>query len=217
MSVDDEFGGHFHILEANLSADYGEAPIRGIDGVGTPYAQGNELSGTCAQAVCFIANALLLQHAEGLYGISEVTAIASDELSHIQEKKTEVILRGLNTREIEAYFKSKLVGLRAATQERPLTLKATTSKHGFTPARWLESLLRSYILSGMPVIIPVDQSKLGQYVNAEIKKYGSSACGGAIRCTGRCGSSRCPTCTSTTTSTTARPCAPTRVPTTSGG
>lgn len=126
------------ILSRELGIPYGEGrPLRG-----TPYVKGIEFSGLCAQAVCFMVNILLADEARGVFGISEITALASDR------NLEEFLLHGLTIRQICDYFSNPEVNLEATCQF-PMASELVEEE-------WVATVLDSYLGSGFPVILPVD-------------------------------------------------------------
>ena len=138
-------GERYFILEADLGASYGEDKASW----GTPYAKHIPLAGggLCAQAVCFMATALMHKHARGVYGTGEITAIAADE------QDSELVLSGLQESRMAQYFSADAVGLNAITQQAN---RITHEADGIAFAQAIESYLRSK----MPVILFVDFGRM---------------------------------------------------------
>ena len=144
----------FHVITTNLLAAYGEVAssnnLSTNKARGTGYIQYTELTGTCSQAACFIASVLLSDHAKGVYGLAEVTALAKDERGYSDE----IPVVGLTCREIVNYFQSDFVQLNCSFQQVPRNrLKGQTAEQLFCQA------LKAYLISNMPVILPVDKER----------------------------------------------------------
>ena len=140
LPVPDRLKDIFYILEQKLGKIYGEPS----EILGTPYIRHIDMAGggLCAQAACFIATLLLHNYANGIYGIADITAIASGIV------KRELVLSGLNYDAISRYFESDEVGLRCVWQ-RP-------DSWGDTKIEQFSNPIRSYLLSNCPVILPTD-------------------------------------------------------------
>lgn len=163
----------FQFVDSDLYQAYGEDPpsesIRGI-----PFVQSITLGGgLCAQAVCFMASCVLSEHAKGIHGLGEISAIVSKVAKSTDNRL--LLLGGLNAENIRDYFNSEEVGLSSAV---------LTTNFLFWPAMaiskwsWFEShtgacVIDFYLRSGMPVVLLVDASKLPEYYGrcgAEIDK-----------------------------------------------
>jgi len=144
---------HFHVLTTPLGWAYGEQEeIRG-----TPFVNHVRLGGgLCAQAVCFMATALLQETTRGIYGVAEITAIASDQDARILN------LGGMTAEKICSYFNHPQVGLGASLQIIPVhqdEVRIRAWQYG--------EALRSYVLSDAPVVILVD---LGRMCGVKLRK-----------------------------------------------
>jgi hypothetical protein len=86
----------YHVLTTELGLAYGEhGEIHG-----TPFVNHVRLGGGwCAQAVCLMATALCQETARGIYGVAEITALASDQDSSVLD------LGGMTPDKICNYFK----------------------------------------------------------------------------------------------------------------
>ncbi len=166
------------VLQADLGREYGETNREG-EMLGTPYVKHIPLAGggLCAQAVCFMATALLHQHSGGLHGLLEVTALAQRE--KIRESEAaghdvyEMQLSGLDYGGMTRYFRE--VGLRAIKQV-PKTMGYadpgadwTSRDDAFTAAA------RAYLGSGMPIVLTVDIGRLGAPAKPEEQLKGGMA------------------------------------------
>lgn len=170
--------GTWKILQADLGREYGEASESGKLS-GTPYVKHIPLAGggLCAQAVCFMATALLHEFASGLHGLLEVTALAQHE--KIRESEAagndvyEMQLSGLDYGGMTRYFQE--VGLRAIKQV-PKTMgyanpaaNWTSRNDAFTAAA------HAYLRSGMPMVLTVDVGRLGAPAKPEKQLRGGMA------------------------------------------
>jgi hypothetical protein len=147
------------MLTADLAGAYGEAPVARFDPEtgtaaapgwrGTPYIRQVAMSGggLCAQAACYMATALLHEHARGIHGVADVSSLVSDE------RYDEMRLTGLTDKQLRDYFRHAEVGLYAiwqcAFRERLPTFTVT-----------FKIALQAYLRSGMPIILPVDSGRL---------------------------------------------------------
>jgi len=140
----------WHVLEVEIGEDYGEPPL-----LGTPYVQGYAFSGLCAQAACFMANIISLNETKSVHGIAEITMLAGNA-------REELPLKGLSPFEVTRYFSGPDVDLAAQYQgiaPGSLYTSRTSKDQALLAQRFRESL-RAYILSGVPVLVPVDYSRL---------------------------------------------------------
>lgn len=137
--------GRFHVLKARLGFAYGEEE----NTAGTPYVSHIPLSGggLCAQAVCFMASALLSDDAKGVYGVADVTALAAGDDTR------ELLLTGLDQASMIRYFTHDRVGLRATWQ------LARRESEGAYHRPFCEALV-AYVCSGMPVVLPLDSLRM---------------------------------------------------------
>ncbi len=152
------------VLQADLGREYGEVSEPG-ELLGTPYVKHIPLAGggLCAQAVCFMATALLHEFASGLHGLLEVTALAQHQA--IRESEAggndvyEMQLSGLDYGGMTRYFGE--VGLRAIKQV------PKTMGYSDPGADWMNrndaftAAARAYLRSGMPIVLTVDVGRLG--------------------------------------------------------
>ena len=161
---------YYHILMA-----HGLASCMGEDSAtceeGTPYAQSSPMSGHCAQAVCLMAASLLHEQARGVFAVAEINAMLHDDATHSEGREpVHLPLQGLTPQEMERYFKLQDVGLGASWQ---------MLDNGYVPEyenqeSRFQRCLRSYVLSGFPVILPVSSSRLaGANIPESCKLKGS--------------------------------------------
>lgn len=148
----------YHLLTVELGLAYGEHER--IEG--TPFVTHIRLGGgLCAQAVCFLATALHQSTARGIYGVGEITALASDE-----DART-INLEGMTPDRICAYFNHPKVGLSAWRETIPYS----------EPGIWkFTEALRSYALSDVPVILCLDLGRMCgvKYVRRDGQKVAES-------------------------------------------
>lgn len=147
-----ELAGAYHVLAAKLGIAYGEQWEPGQNFAGTPYMRHINLAGggLCAQAVCFMATCLLYEHAPRIYGLAEITHLAAERAF------SELCISGLSYAEIMRYFEG--AGLRCRLQK-------PKEKDRKPPGRHFSWALRSYLGSGMPVVLPVDAGRLAGRFN----------------------------------------------------
>lgn len=132
-----------------LTSELGRAYGEGRDIRGTPYVKHIPLAGggLCAQAVCFMATALLHRFAVGVYGVAEITALVT------QDDSDEFRLSGLSPDQMVSYFRNPLVGLNAIHQQA-MCVDYRQREQMF------QNALRTYILSKMPIILMVDFGRM---------------------------------------------------------
>jgi len=148
----------FHVLSTQLGLAYGEDE----EVEGTPFVNHIRLGGgMCAQAVCFMATALQQHTTRGIYGVAEITALASDE--HVRA----LDLGGMTAQKMCSYFNHPKVGLSALRQ-----VILISEQNPAIPILRFGEAVRSYVLSDMPVILLVD---LGRMLGVEWKKDGDRA------------------------------------------
>lgn len=147
----------YHLITKSLHREYGEVgSTRGENfqadsRQGTPFVKPVAFGGgLCAQACCFIATAILHDHARGVYGLGEITALASSP------QLKELLIAGLNESEIVTYFHN--VGLNAVPQ---FSNPNVIGRH-LKPSQDLDfkQALHGYVASHMPVILGVDPARL---------------------------------------------------------
>lgn len=141
----------YHILQAKLGRAYGEDS----DTQTTPFVRHISLSGggLCAQATCFMATALLHDYAKGVFGLAEVTALAHPRPAQ------ELPLVGLSQHQIIAFFNSPYVNLNASWQRAEPMGGQEGPYHGHAKA--FGNALATYLMSNMPVILPLDSHRMG--------------------------------------------------------
>lgn len=122
----------------------------------TPYLKHMALGGgLCAQAVCFMATVLHRRRAPGIFGVTEITAVArgvNDETGTLPW----VNLKGLLTDQIIEFFRNPAIDLNTIAQAAKYNLLLPANHSNLQFAR----AVQSYLLSDMPVIIPVDLFRL---------------------------------------------------------
>ena len=123
----------------------------------------------CAQAACFMATSLMHGVANGIFGVPEITALAKGEAAE------ELLLGGMGHFDILSYFRHPSVGLWASHQTtawlQPLfkgqfLLTACVdpvSRENRDELQMVDLcgfVLNSYVMSGMPVIVPLDMGRM---------------------------------------------------------
>lgn len=142
----------FKVLTAQLGKAYGESA--NIEG--TPFIKNFDLTGLCAQATCFMANALLANHARGIHGIGEISKLAYFPNS---DDAAEMEIFGLGKKHFINYFRHSRVGLNAFWH--------TVHKHqgtplgpGRSPAERFYDLASVYLKSGFPIVVLLDAGRM---------------------------------------------------------
>lgn len=144
------------ILCAPLGRAYGECCGK-EDGetYGTPFLRQVKLGGgMCAQAACFMVAALMHEHSKGVHGVSEITSIAKSE-----EDSQQLELGGIKPVDMARYFNSPYVGLSSMIHTKPFYILKNSPKIG----GYYRFALRTYVLSGFPVIQTLDAAKLWKH------------------------------------------------------
>ena len=146
----DQLDNDYHILKTNLWEVYGEKD-NGKNAF--PYVKYTQMGGgLCSQACCFMATALLHQYSQGIYAIPEITMIAL-----VTDFKPEFLsFHGLTIRQMQKFFRDPRVGLNAVDE---VLLVADGVGDDLAKKR-ISFVIRSYILSGVPVFQIMDNSLL---------------------------------------------------------
>lgn len=137
----------YHFIDAQLSRAYGESDpkLDYPDFRGIPYVRNISIAGgLCSHACCFMATALLHDHASGIHGLAEIMALASSP------RRTRLEVAGLNDQQMNRYF--NFVGLTLTNQ--------AARANGAEKLHEFEAAVRSYIMSNMPVIAFLDLGRL---------------------------------------------------------
>jgi hypothetical protein len=147
----------FCIITADLAGAYGETSNdeHGYDG--SVYVKHIALAGggLCAQAVCFMAAAHLNVHASSIHGLAEITHYATNTAAGAPFHKLEIVLDGLDFAGMSHYFEA--IGLRALLQKAFYSEPKNKGEPSFD---LFAPVLKAYLLSKMPVIIPVDCERM---------------------------------------------------------
>lgn len=109
--------------------------------------------GMCAQAACFITSLLNHQQIRGIYGIPEITEIAKNDTT-----VDELDFGGLNQVEVRDYFRHAKIGMHAFIEryDQEKERGAAADPHSNDAMARLAFALRSYVLSGVPIILPIN-------------------------------------------------------------
>ncbi len=164
LTVPERLRSEFKTIARDFGRAYGEG--KSIEGI--PYAKTTRLSGMCAQAVCFMATALLHDHSTGVFGVPEITRYASDM------DRLETLVTGLMPREISHYFERVgLSGVSINLNEWPRTAATERQGAGRTRSPGLlprgsamtcfTASARAYLRSGFPVLFRVDAGRMAGY------------------------------------------------------
>lgn len=151
---------------------------------GSPYMRQIQMlgAGVCAQAVCFMASALLARHARYLHGLAEITTrarnIRSDPHTILYGVEQWHLTGGLNPGEIMAYFRSN--GLKTHLPGVPSALPLPRPRLKELAKKWnvrketvqAAAALRRYLLAGVPVILNVDSNRLRRHSPEDVKRLG---------------------------------------------
>lgn len=143
------------VIVSNLADGYDEIDLPWSMPFATHFPIGG---GMCAQAVCFQANSLMHQWAKGVFGVSEISYLASSRdqsSSALADDVSFLDFSGLRAESIERFFSHPLLNL-------------SSFRHSFKnhiPARYdsefsrFKTTLKSYVHSGIPTIVAVNFEK----------------------------------------------------------
>ena len=157
---------HYKIVKAPLLVAYGETLSMDRLLWGTPFMKCINLGGgLCSQASCFMASALLHQHASGVFGLAEISTYAADP------RFDEVCLSGLTNDQISNFFDR--INLNGTQQKVHPSAAADFIARNDVRAKSVvefESVLRGYLLSNIPLILPTDQRRLAGKIDIPEKQ-----------------------------------------------
>lgn len=142
----------FFIISKKLGQYYDEDS----ESSSTPFVMYTDLTGVCAQAAAFISSVLLIDYCKGIFGLSEISNLAHSE------EKGNFQVRALTPLEVSAYFSNPRVGMAA----EPQTMSPLRYRHQSKDV-FFKNALRSYVLSGFPVILQVDFGRLNGLGSAQ--------------------------------------------------
>lgn len=169
-------GDEWHLLKAHFGKACGEVEPGAADQLLTPYLRHMRPGGgLCAQAACFMSTSLHANLGAHVHGIPEVTAIAKEFTTNRFPERID--FEGLTTEELAGYFKSAenpALNSRwqAARLFRSNDIVPSLADANNKMVRELEHALRSYVLSDMPIIFPVDVGRMqGLGSNRKIQYY----------------------------------------------
>ena len=176
----------YRALEVDLSVAYGERdPDQGRSFPATPYMRHIKLAGggMCAQACCFMANCVLVEHSRHVAGLAEITALADEGFAAFSERDTqdaghdafELKISGLTVEGVARYFES--VGLKAALQRGAPPASQHPHRVAGASREW-GCALRAYLRSNMPILLPVDLERMagGTSEKLDDPEAGPTAC-----------------------------------------
>jgi hypothetical protein len=139
---------HYSFLTCSLGADYGEDEMEPA----TPFVTHISIGGgLCAQAACFMA-LCLLEHSD-IFGISEITLLASDA-----EGKDELEIHGLKPITMVRFFES--IGLAAQLQEGGRQESMIKKEEILTEIEKIRAALRIYVDNKIPVLPMLSASRM---------------------------------------------------------
>jgi len=140
---------HYSFLTCSLGADYGEDEMRPA----TPFVTHISIGGgLCAQAACFMA-LCLLEHSD-IFGISEITLLASDA----EGNKDELEIHGLKPRTMVKFFEK--IGLSAQLQEGAGPESMSTEAEILIEIEKIRAALRVYVDNKIPVLPMLSASRM---------------------------------------------------------
>ncbi|MEM9368780.1 MAG: hypothetical protein AAGD07_22545, partial [Planctomycetota bacterium] len=138
----------YWILLCDLSKEYAEECFLSV-----PFIQAIDVGGgLCAQGAAWMASVFLHDLLDGLHGLAEITAIANRVTG---DSDSNFSLSGLSFQQLRHYFEE--IGASATTHCIDLQNRPGAD---LTPERELDSLQRSYLLSGFPSILSVDLGRM---------------------------------------------------------
>ena len=140
----------YAFLETDLGSSYAEPNVRGV-----PYVQHMKLGGgLCAQAACFIAASILHDHVSTIHGIPQITHLMGQQLV---QRDDILLFEGLRMPDLSCYFDQ--IDLSASLHLSPAKSSFQRCSN-LTATRWCSLVLRSYLASGFPVILPLDVPRM---------------------------------------------------------
>ena len=163
----------YHFITADLWDAYGESELaKSLNNRSVvPFMHHIRLGGgMCAQAACFIVSLLYQQEIRGIYGIPEITEISQQHKS----KATCLDFGGLHAVEVRDYFRHPFVGLHAFIERFDQEKEHGCLPHSSPAMKKIAFALRSYVLSGVPVILPVNIEILRHLETSQSSRSGES-------------------------------------------
>ncbi|MGE4179972.1 MAG: hypothetical protein AB7J34_09125 [Limisphaerales bacterium] len=151
----------YHIIRTRLHHFTGEYSNKSRDGEphSTPYAYtAHRSGGLCAQSCCFMATALLHEHAKTVCGIADISYLAKTD------RAQEVFISGLDPDEMNRYFAK--AGLAAPVQfPNKALFRRGEMQEANLPVAETQMLrcLYEYTLSDIPTILIVDARRLHRF------------------------------------------------------
>lgn len=143
----------YQIVTCSLGEDYGEPELKDV----VPFVKHLPVTGSvCGQACCWMVTSLLRDWSKSIVGLSEISFWARDT-----KDRSEVKMSGLDGTEV-LHFLEEHAKLSAAKVYPP-----TTSDDQSIMAENLARLCRTYLKSGLPVLLPVNAREWKQRVTDE--------------------------------------------------
>jgi hypothetical protein len=163
----EQLNSDYYFLSTQIGQLYGEAPHQGALPGLVPFIRHIRLGGgMCAQASCFMAACLMYKYIQAIHGIPEITVLARSQ----SDETLEIDLGGLNRESICNYFTHPDVGLTCQDQRTPNVSVFLPHSCKTNPQicdafrnRLFEASLRAYVISGFPVIVPVDLGLMARH------------------------------------------------------
>ena len=152
----------WRVLTAPPNVAYGETEPNCSDDSLTPYVRHMRPGGgMCAQAACFMASAISTKLHHPLHSLPDITLYATKK----QNPSDKIEFEGLWTDEIPEYFRNcPKSSLGAIWQAAKLQFRNIDDSVLSTPtsdiALEFRDALRTYVLSGVPIIVPVDVGRM---------------------------------------------------------
>lgn len=153
----------YHVNTVNMWWDYGESEPGTViqDKPGVPYVKHVTLGGgLCAQACCWMATLLLKDHAKAAHGLAEITYLADDPANK------RIKLAGLKPGAIVRYLadgaglSATWTGVLVPRKKEETLPKSMFQQHAGSDAEFLGDVLRTYVISGCPVIVNLDFTRM---------------------------------------------------------
>ena len=148
---------NYHFITTNLWEAYGEDkdkwPNRAV-----PFMNHVRFGGgVCAQAVCFIASLLCQKQIKSIHGVPEITEISRQKQPGADDGRLN-FSEGLVAPNIRNYFRRSDIGLYSFYERYDQVAAGVASPDGSFSSEAIGCIafaLKSYVLSGVPVILPV--------------------------------------------------------------
>jgi len=153
LPLPNRFRGKYTVLEKDFGLEMGEYVTFTFRG--TPYVQYFTKKGSCLPAVAFVASMLLKDEGVAIHSLAEIAKLTTEQ----EFGDHAVVIKHTSPTKIAKYF-IKHVHLNVYLQKVFLDSRIQTPGDYQSDTDKYRVLLRAYLSSGMPVILPVDYFRL---------------------------------------------------------